>query len=141
MFRLFLATLEKVIFDDDVQSLIAPGAVGYFGILTNHAPIIASLKPGKLVITDKNHNKIVWAISGGFLEMSHNNSTILADAVESPSAIDIHRAEESLHKAQQQLNSNQPLDIIRAKKAILRAENRIKLSNQFKTQPQSLASF
>lgn len=81
MYRLFLATIENVIYDDDIESLIAPGAAGYFGVLTNHAPIISTLKAGNLIVTDKNKQKITWNLSGGFLEMSHNHAIILADGV------------------------------------------------------------
>lgn len=81
MYQLFLATLEKVIFEDEIQSLIAPGAEGYFGILKNHAPIIALLKQGTLTVTDKQGKKIVWNVSGGFLEMSNNKTIVLADKI------------------------------------------------------------
>lgn len=128
MFRLFLATPERLVFDDDVLSVNAPGTVGYFEILTNHAPIISTLKPGKLVVKDKNQKKWVWALSGGYLEMSHNHATLLADAVELVSEIDLKRAETALAKAQKRIESKDPnIDIMRAKEALARAENRIKI--------------
>src|SRR5687768_3986541 len=93
MYRLFLATPEKVIFDDLVESLIVPGMVGYFEILTNHAPIISTLQAGKLTVIDQNKRKWVLAISGGYIEMSHNQATLLADSAELASEIDVKRAE------------------------------------------------
>lgn len=82
MYRLFLATPEKVVFDDFIHSIIVPGTAGYFEILTNHAPVISTLKAGKLVVTDTHKKKIIWNISGGFLEMLQNQTTLLADSVE-----------------------------------------------------------
>lgn len=82
MFRLFIATPEKVVFDNSVQSVIAPGSVGYLEILTDHAPLITSLKEGKLSITDEHKKKTVHRVSGGYLEVSHNQVTVLADTIE-----------------------------------------------------------
>jgi len=82
MYHLFVATPDKVYFDDDVISLIAPGTVGSFEILSHHAPFISSLKKGPLTITDKNHRRFTWNITGGFFEMSDNKATLLADSVQ-----------------------------------------------------------
>lgn len=82
MYRLFLAIPEKVILDEDVESLIAPGSEGYLEILTSHAPILTTLKEGKLTVTDKEKKKRMWWVSGGVLEVFHNKATLLADAVE-----------------------------------------------------------
>lgn len=129
MYQLLVATPAQVVFNEEVRSLIAPGAEGYLEVLTNHAPIIALLKTGKLTVTDKNMKKWIWALSGGCLEVLHNKATLLADAAELPSDIDIKRAERALHKAQERLESHDKgLDIARAKQAIERAENRIKIS-------------
>lgn len=129
MYRFFLATPEKVVFDDLVISLIAPGTVGYFEVLTNHAAIISSLKPGHLIVTDKDKKKWVWAVSGGYFEMSHNEATLLADAAELSSEIDKARAEESLKKAQKRIEADgSEVDVLRAKKSLAKAKNRLKVA-------------
>jgi F-type H+-transporting ATPase subunit epsilon len=129
VYHLFLATLEKVFFDDDVEYLIAPGSLGYFGVLINHAPIISTLRPGKLTITDKNKKKRTFAISGGFFEMSNNKATLLADAIEEPSEIDIKRSEKRMNDIQKKIdNRAEDEDITEIKKALLRAQNRVKIA-------------
>jgi F-type H+-transporting ATPase subunit epsilon len=80
MFRLSVVTPERVIYEENVASIIAPGEVGYLGIMSNHAPIITSLKPGKLTVKDGSGKEINLAVSGGFLENSSNTCTILADS-------------------------------------------------------------
>lgn len=81
MYHLTVVTPEKVVFEDEVTAVIAPGSTGSFEILTNHAPIMAALKHGEVVMTTKDNQKVVYVISGGFLEMSRNQCILLADSV------------------------------------------------------------
>ncbi len=89
MYRLQILTPEEIIFDDDIISLIAPGEQGYLGVLTDHAPIITSLKPGILIITDINNIKSYYNVSRGFLEVNHNNASIIAESISPREPIDI----------------------------------------------------
>lgn len=79
MYNFILATPEKVIFEGAVSSLVAPGAEGYFGVLTNHAPFISALQAGKIEVVDKDGKKLLWDISGGIFEMFQNQAVLLAD--------------------------------------------------------------
>lgn len=136
MFALSVVTLEKLIFDGQVKSVTAPGGDGYLQLLMNHAPIITTLMPGKLTYVTAEDKRFLYAVSGGFLEMSHNSASVLADAVELAEEIDIKRAEESLRQAQKQLESlsekKDEADLIETKNSIKRAENRIKIYREFK---------
>jgi F-type H+-transporting ATPase subunit epsilon len=135
MYQLSITTPEKVVFEDQVYSLIAPGTVGYLEILTDHAPIITSLQPGKLIVSDSNREKLIYAVSGGFLEVSGNKATLLADAVEVASQIDLKRAEAALERARQRIESRaREIDIPRAVAALRRAENRIKICGEYASQ-------
>lgn len=77
-----VVTPESVVFEDEVKAVIAPGSVGSFEVLANHAPIMASLKEGRVVVTTKDSQKMTFLISGGFLQMSHNQCLLLADTCE-----------------------------------------------------------
>lgn len=82
MFHLFLVTPEQVLFDGDVYSVSAPGELGFFEVLTGHAAMISSLNTGKIIVTDKDKQKHVWFITGGYFDISHNRATVLADSAE-----------------------------------------------------------
>lgn len=89
MYHLQIVTPEKVFFDGQVKALIAPGEEGYFGILTNHAPMLAALKQGVLIITDEHNKKFYYDISLGFLEVNHNQCSIIIDAITPRAPVDI----------------------------------------------------
>lgn len=83
-FKLVIVTPEQIIYDGEVSSIVAPGDLGYLGILADHAPIITSLTTGKLEITDSNGAKNSMMISGGFMEVVKNTATILIDSTPKP---------------------------------------------------------
>jgi F-type H+-transporting ATPase subunit epsilon len=131
MYRLVIVNPEKRFYENDVNSIIAPGSLGYLGILTDHAPLITGLVPGKLTVKDSKNQEKIFAISGGFLEVLKNNVTILADSIEPAEGIDFKRAEEALKRARERLESrDQKVDVPRADFAMTRALNRIKIFKQ-----------
>jgi F-type H+-transporting ATPase subunit epsilon len=131
LFKLSVVTPEKVVLDQDVRALIAPGSEGYLGVLTDHAPLITALIPGKLTITEADNRQIDYALSGGFLEVSNNIATILADAIEPPEKIDVERAKKSEQRARERLvhRSDPNIDVARAEAALARALNRQRLAS------------
>ncbi len=130
MFTLSIVTPEKVFFEEEIRSLVVPGSEGYLGVLSNHAPLITALKPGKIEFRDAADRIRVMAVSGGFLEVSHNTATLLADAVEWAEEIDIARAQNALKRSQDQLvlaQAERRGDLTDIWDAISRARNRIRI--------------
>jgi F-type H+-transporting ATPase subunit epsilon len=77
---LAILSSDKKIFEGDLQSLVAPGEIGYLGVLADHAPLMTTLIPGK--ITMRNAAGKTTALdskTGGFLEIMKNKATILLD--------------------------------------------------------------
>lgn len=82
MFDLFVAIPDKVIFEGKARMLLAPGSMGIFEILSNHAPMVSLLVSGKLVIMDQDKKKWAWKMTSGFFEVNHNKAILLADTLE-----------------------------------------------------------
>jgi F-type H+-transporting ATPase subunit epsilon len=132
LFKLSVVTPEKVVFEKDVRSMIAPGSEGYLGVLSEHAPLITALIPGKLTVIDNEGNEVDYSVSGGFLEVSGNVATVLADAIEAPDGIDVERARRAEHRARERLSrrSDSGIDEIRAEASLARALNRQKMARK-----------
>lgn len=83
LFRVSILTPTQLVYEGLVTSLIAPAYLGYMGVLANHAPIIAALIPGKIILRGKQgESKILFSKGKGFLEVLRNNAVILADSIE-----------------------------------------------------------
>lgn len=130
MFKLSVVTPEKIFFEQEVRSIVAPGSEGYLGVLSNHAPLITALIPGKLSVIDARGGESNYCLSGGFLEVSKNIAVVLADAIERPEEIDLARAERAEERARERLShrSNRDIDVERAEAALARALNRQKIA-------------
>ena len=76
--RLTIATPQKLILQDDVDEVIAPGIEGYFGVLLQHAPFLTQLKSGEINYRIDKKQHFIW-VSGGFCEVMENKVTILAN--------------------------------------------------------------
>lgn len=77
-FHFDLVTPDKVLFAGPVDQVDVPGAEGDFGVLAGHAPLVAMMKPGVLVVHEggRKHRLVVM---GGFAEVNAQGLTILAD--------------------------------------------------------------
>jgi len=76
-FRFELTSPEKLVYSGDVEHVVVPGSEGEFGVLANHAPLIAMLRPGILTILGANEKRFV--VRGGFAEVNPTGLTVLAD--------------------------------------------------------------
>ncbi|MBI2721287.1 MAG: ATP synthase F1 subunit epsilon [Bacteroidetes bacterium] len=77
--KLEIITPDKRLFEGNVKSAVFPGNEGSFGILNNHAPMIATLKSGKVELVEDNNNKLEFVIKGGVVEVLKNNVIVLAE--------------------------------------------------------------
>jgi len=131
-----VVTPERMIFSDQVDEVLAPGAWGQLGILPKHAPLITALEEGELVIRRQGQDDTLVAIHGGFMEVRENTVTVLADVAERAEEIDIARAEAARRHAEELLTTSaSDEDFQRARAAQRRAALRLKVAGQRRRWP------
>ena len=132
-FRTEIVTPEKIVFSEEIESLVIPAERGYLGVLAGHAPLLCTLQPGEITIR-REKGETRYATSGGFMEVTPGKAVLLTESAEDVSAIDVARAEESRKRAQERLAiaAGKEVDKSRAKAALARAENRLRLAQKHK---------
>ena len=69
-FSFELVSPEKLLFSEDVEMVVVPGAEGDFGVLVGHAPLISALRPGVIgTYTGSTVDKRIF-VAGGFAEVT-----------------------------------------------------------------------
>ncbi|MDX9752719.1 MAG: ATP synthase F1 subunit epsilon [bacterium] len=81
-YPLRILTHEELVFEGKVESLMVPGALGYLGVLSHHAPLITTLNSGQLSFKDADEKTHRYSIKGGVLEVSNNQAVLLTESIQ-----------------------------------------------------------
>jgi F-type H+-transporting ATPase subunit epsilon len=131
-FKVEIVSPEKLLFSEEVESLVVPAERGYLGVLASHAPLLAALRPGEIRMV-RDGDDSWYAVSGGFMEVTPEKTTLLVDTAEPVAEIDVPRAQEALKRAQERLASaDEAVDRDRAQEARDRAQNRLRAASKRK---------
>jgi F-type H+-transporting ATPase subunit epsilon len=107
--RCEIVSQDRMVYEGDIDIMIAPGELGEMGILPNHAPLLSSLQFGIITIRTQDREEH-FTIAGGILEVQPKIITVLADAAENVKEIDVSRAEAARRQAQAMLAKGPPPD-------------------------------
>lgn len=94
-----IITPEKVVYKDEVSEVVAPTVNGEIAILPNHVNLLTQVNPGELIIKKGSATQYL-AITGGFLEVTNNKISILADYAIKAQDIQVARATEAKRRAE-----------------------------------------
>ena len=120
--RCDIVSAEEEIFSGDVTMVVATGEMGELGIAPRHAPLITRLKPGKLVLTKADGEKIDIVVSGGILEVQPQVVTILADTAIRAENIDELAVKKAKEEAERVLaNRGEAMEIAEAQAKLAEA--------------------
>jgi F-type H+-transporting ATPase subunit epsilon len=126
--RLEIVTAERILFEGDVDMVVAPGGDGELAVLPHHAAVMTTLLPGELryrIGTEENH----YIVHGGFMDVRGGLVVVLADAAEHVNEIEEARAEEAIARAQQRITPRgDGVDLERALASLHRAQTRLKIT-------------
>ena len=128
--HLKIITPEKIVYENDVESISTQGVMGSFEILPNHIPFMSGLKIGtaKAKCNDKLQ---IFSIMGGAFQFKNNEAVILTEAAELGGDIDTARAQLAKERAEAMLGKAETSnDIKLANNALARALARLKAASQ-----------
>lgn len=133
--KLEIVTPDKgEVLGKDIDMLIVRSTAGELGILPKHARLLTELMPHTMRIKVGGSEESV-AVGGGFMEVTPDKITVLADSAELPEKIDVERAKSAYKRAEDRITSykNSPkdseIDIKRAEAALARAKARLLVKN------------
>ena len=101
-FFLEIITPTATCYQGEIIHVRAPGVDGDFGVLADHAPMMAGLRPGRVRIEDPDE-AFDYVITGGFFEVHSNRAVILAEECIKREDINLERAVQARDRALQML--------------------------------------
>ncbi len=129
-FRFMIVTPDRILFDGQVQEIIARTTEGDVGILAGHVRYAAILKTGALTVKMENGDTRKAAVAGGVLKVSDESTTVMSTAAEWAEEIDPDWAERSRQDALAKIEAakDEPDRLERANLKLQRALNRLSVS-------------
>jgi F-type H+-transporting ATPase subunit epsilon len=129
--QLEIVTPERLAYDDQVDSVVLPGAEGELGVLPHHAPLLATLGVGELRVR-KGGEEEFFAIAGGFVQVRPDKVVVMAETADMASEIDLEKAQEARREAERALESgySEGADLSAARAALQQALLRIRLAER-----------
>jgi F-type H+-transporting ATPase subunit epsilon len=127
--HLEVVTPEKVVASERVDTVVAPGTLGQFGVLPGHTSLLTGIMPGE-VHWKAGDREVLLSVTGGFAEVADDKVSILVDAAERPEEIDVERARAAIERAKARLSGGtkrEAVDFSRAEAALNRAVARIRV--------------
>ena len=127
-----VVTPVRLVLEEHVDELTAPGPLGQLGILPDHAALMTTLDIGQLSYKKSGANSVI-TLAGGYAEVLDNVVTVLANAAEFPPEIDTARAENARARAESTLGDSDQVDeeaLVAARAALQRALVRIETAGQ-----------
>ena len=124
-------TPERQFFSGQVEALTITGIDGKMTVLAGHAPMVASLAVGEISIKQDG----VWreaVNSEGFMEVLQDSVVVFVQACEWPEDIDMRRAEEAKHRAEERIRQRQSIWENKSSKiALARAMVRLRAGRKY----------
>ncbi len=128
-FKLDVVTPDCNFYEGETDMVILRTTEGDIGILYDHEPLVAPLRIGSMRVRQDDKSFKWAACSAGFVTVNEDRVTVVVDSAEWVEEIDIERALEAKTRAENRIQSghDKGVDFVRARAALERAINRIKL--------------
>jgi len=130
--QLRLVTSSRLLLDDEVDEVSAPGALGEFGVLPLHISFLTLLEIGEMSYRQGSERRHL-AISGGYAEVLGDVMTVLANTAEYADEIETERAlraKERAEKKMEELKDRGDREFLAAEAALRRALVRLRVAGR-----------
>ena len=101
--KLELVSPEKELASRMVREVLVPGLEGYFEVRPGHAPVLSILRPGVLRITEISNAETKFFVRGGYVEVSNDEMSVLAEYAVPLEKFDINVLEQEIRWAEEDL--------------------------------------
>jgi F-type H+-transporting ATPase subunit epsilon len=102
--QLEVVTPQRRVMAEAVDTVTVPGMNGELGILPGHTPLISQLQTGVLTFV-QGERVAQLHVSGGFVEVSDDRVSVMAEIAERPEEIDAARARLAREHAEKTLSA------------------------------------
>lgn len=130
-FRLEVISPERIFYNGEVEMVELTTTEGDIGIYADHIPLTTIVAPGVMTITESDGVLKEAAVLEGFMEITQEKVTILAQSCEWPEEIDVNRAQEAKARAERRLKSSDAnINVARADLALRKSLIRLELAGK-----------
>lgn len=132
-FQLEVISPERIFYTGEVEMVELTTTEGDIGIYADHIPLTTIIAPGVMTITEESSQLKEAAVLEGFMEITQDKVTILAQSCEWPDEIDINRAKEAKARAERRLKSSDAnINLARAELALRKSLIRLEVAENKK---------
>ena len=103
-FAFELVSPERLLFGGDVESVVVPGTEGEFTVLKDHAPLMSTLKPGVVTVTETGAKETRLFVRGGFADVAPTGLTILAESAVPVEQLDAAKLDAEIQMAREDVS-------------------------------------
>ena len=105
--RLKIITPDSLVFDGEVEEVVAPGELGEFGVLPGHVPFLSALFPGRLRFRAEGSGETVFIVHGGLADVKDDAVSVLTDLAERPEDVDVAAARADIEAVSREIDGLQ----------------------------------
>lgn len=100
-FDVSIVSTDAELYSGEATFLIAQTTVGELGVLASHEPLLGQLVPGGYVVIDEvDGQRRSAAVEGGFISVTGESVTVLAEAAEWADGVDITAERSAMENAE-----------------------------------------
>jgi F-type H+-transporting ATPase subunit epsilon len=102
-FPVEVLTPEGEVFNGEVEMVSTRTTLGQIGILSRHAPLLATLEPSELRLYLSDDEILRFAQSEGYIQVANNHALLLVEEARPVSELNVEELRERLRTAEREL--------------------------------------